>query len=189
MQRSFLNCFFCQWIPKAQPCESENILYFIWEGWKLPEIWWKTHVMVGRPAPLSSISSVCEASAEEGDGIILTCQRGISLKDNHDPPVLPVGFLGTPRGLISWALGAWTWAPQFQLPSAVFVLVLCCEAGFGGSGRSANTIYIFIFVFCPLLVACGILVPWPGIEPVPLSLEVWGLNQWTIREVLQQIPY
>ena len=73
--------------------------------------------------------------------------------------MLPAGFLGAPGGLISWALGAGTWAPQSQLPSVVFVPVLCCEAGFGGSGRSANSRYIFIFVLRPLLVACGILVP------------------------------
>ena len=31
--------------------------------------------------------------------------------------------------------------------------------------------------------ACGILVPWPGIEPVPPALEVQSLNHWTTREV------
>ena len=28
-----------------------------------------------------------------------------------------------------------------------------------------------------------ILVPWPGIEPAPLTLEVWSLNPWTSRKV------
>ena len=31
--------------------------------------------------------------------------------------------------------------------------------------------------------ACGILVPRPGIEPVPLAVEAWSLNHWTTREV------
>ena len=31
--------------------------------------------------------------------------------------------------------------------------------------------------------ACRILVPRPGIEPVPPALEVWSLNHWTAREV------
>ena len=31
--------------------------------------------------------------------------------------------------------------------------------------------------------ACGILVPWPGIEPAPPTLEVWHLNHWATREV------
>ena len=31
--------------------------------------------------------------------------------------------------------------------------------------------------------ACGILAPWPGIEPTPPALEVWNLNHWVAREV------
>ena len=31
--------------------------------------------------------------------------------------------------------------------------------------------------------ACGILVPWPGIEPVPAALGVWSLNHWASRKV------
>ena len=31
--------------------------------------------------------------------------------------------------------------------------------------------------------ACGILVFYPGIEPVPPAVEVWSLNHWTIREI------
>ena len=29
----------------------------------------------------------------------------------------------------------------------------------------------------------GILVPQPGIEPVPHAVEAWGFNHWTSREV------
>ena len=32
-------------------------------------------------------------------------------------------------------------------------------------------------------VACGILVPQPGIEPVPPALEEQSLNCWTTKEV------
>ena len=32
-------------------------------------------------------------------------------------------------------------------------------------------------------VVCGILVPRPGIEPVPPVVEAWSLNHWTAREV------
>ena len=32
-------------------------------------------------------------------------------------------------------------------------------------------------------MACGILVPWPGIESMSLALEAWSLNHWTTREV------
>ena len=41
----------------------------------------------------------------------------------------------------------------------------------------------FFFFFWPRCVACGILVPRPGIEPVPPPLGVWSLNHWTTREV------
>ena len=37
------------------------------------------------------------------------------------------------------------------------------------------------FFYCN--VACGILVPRPGIKPTPLALEEWSLNHWTSREV------
>ena len=33
-------------------------------------------------------------------------------------------------------------------------------------------------------MACGILVPWAGIEPASSLLEVQSLNHWTAREVL-----
>ena len=32
-------------------------------------------------------------------------------------------------------------------------------------------------------MACGILVPWPGIEPVPPKVGAWSLNHWTTKEV------
>ena len=52
--------------------------------------------------------------------------------------------------------------------------------------------------FWPHCVACGILIPWPGIEPMPLALVPWpgvepvppalearSLNHWIAREVLE----
>ena len=45
-------------------------------------------------------------------------------------------------------------------------------------------ILLFIYFSAPCgLWACGILVPQPGIKPVPPALEVQSLNQWTAREV------
>ena len=40
------------------------------------------------------------------------------------------------------------------------------------------------FPFFPGM-ACGILVPQPGIKPVIPALEAWSLNHWTAREVLR----
>ena len=37
-------------------------------------------------------------------------------------------------------------------------------------------------IFWPLLAACEILVPQPGIEPVPPAVEGWSPNLWTARE-------
>ena len=32
-------------------------------------------------------------------------------------------------------------------------------------------------------MACGILVPQPGIEPIHPAVETWSLNHWTAGEV------
>ena len=39
----------------------------------------------------------------------------------------------------------------------------------------------FLFWLCQ--AACGILVFWPGIEPMTPALEAQSLNHWTAREV------
>ena len=41
----------------------------------------------------------------------------------------------------------------------------------------------FVFFFWPCCTAYGILIPRPGIEPMPPALEAWSLNHWTTREV------
>ena len=41
--------------------------------------------------------------------------------------------------------------------------------------------HLFLF-FWPHPEACRILVPWPGIDPMPLTLEVWGPNHWVSRK-------
>ena len=42
---------------------------------------------------------------------------------------------------------------------------------------------LFFFFFWPCRTACGILVPQPGIKPMPPAVEAWSLNHWTAREV------
>ena len=43
--------------------------------------------------------------------------------------------------------------------------------------------YNFIlFYFWPHCTACGILVPWPGIEPMPSVVKVLSPYHWTTRE-------
>ena len=41
----------------------------------------------------------------------------------------------------------------------------------------------FFFFFFPDHLACGILVPWPGIKPELPALTAQSLNHWTTREV------
>ena len=40
---------------------------------------------------------------------------------------------------------------------------------------------IFIFWLCR--AACGILIPWPGIEPMPPTMDTQDLNHWTAGKV------
>ena len=44
----------------------------------------------------------------------------------------------------------------------------------------------FLF-FWPRQAACGILVPRPGIKPVPPALGARSLNHWTAREVPNRV--
>ena len=44
-------------------------------------------------------------------------------------------------------------------------------------------LFYFILCFRPRHMACGILVPRPGIKPVPPALGAWSHNHWTTRDV------
>ena len=41
----------------------------------------------------------------------------------------------------------------------------------------------FFFLIYAHHEACGILVPQPGVEPMPPAVEAWSLSHWTTREV------
>ena len=43
--------------------------------------------------------------------------------------------------------------------------------------------FSYFLLFCPHCSACGILVPWPGIKPMPPELGAQCLNHWTTSEV------
>ena len=45
-------------------------------------------------------------------------------------------------------------------------------------------VFTSILFFWPSHMACGILVPWPGIKHVPPALEGWSVIYWVAREVL-----
>ena len=44
--------------------------------------------------------------------------------------------------------------------------------------------YLFYLFFWSCCVACGILVPQPGIKPVPPALEAQSVNHWTTKGVI-----
>ena len=44
-------------------------------------------------------------------------------------------------------------------------------------------------IIWPYHTAFWILVPQPGIEPMPPALEAWSLNHWTTREVPEMKIY
>ena len=49
-----------------------------------------------------------------------------------------------------------------------------------------DTILKFCFIFWLHHIVCGILVPWPGVEPLLPALEFQSLNGWTGRGVLEE---
>ena len=51
--------------------------------------------------------------------------------------------------------------------------------------------YLFFFFFSALLhcEACGILVPWPEIDPKPSVMKVWSPNHWTAGEFPSKLSW
>ena len=42
--------------------------------------------------------------------------------------------------------------------------------------------WLIFFPFGSHCMTCGMLVPWPGVEPVHAAVEVWSTNHCTVRE-------
>ena len=49
--------------------------------------------------------------------------------------------------------------------------------------HSTKMSFSFFFFFWYCCGACGILVPRPGMKPMPSAMAVWSLNPWATREV------
>ena len=63
-------------------------------------------------------------------------------------------------------------------------LTLMCSILSKGSGYpSYRTLYFDLFIFCHTIQHAGVLVPRPGIEPLPPAVEAWSPNHWITREV------
>ena len=71
---------------------------------------------------------------------------------------------------------------QMKLLSVVEGIIFFCEL-------LTHLLYLFLkfivlfFSFWPSPKACGILVPRPGIQPMPSAVKAWSPNHWTAREV------
>ena len=53
----------------------------------------------------------------------------------------------------------------------------------------AFSIYLFSYLFIYGHTLCEILIPRPGIKPVPPALGAWSLNHWTARKVPSLLQY
>ena len=78
-------------------------------------------------------------------------------------------FAGTQACLYVWVL-----------PVAAFASPLWLS----GLGAEILTVWSFPPLFWLHHATCGILVPQPGIKPMPPSLEAWSPNLWTTRELV-----
>lgn len=59
-----------------------------------------------------------------------------------------------------------------------------------GDPSVARTLFVlggFFPTFSQRQAACGILIPRPGTESVPPTLDAWGLNHWTTRHSLEEL--
>ena len=92
----------------------------------------------------------------------------------------------------SWSLGSQSWSKttySSEETSPWLWLWLHFRGGMGvrrkgwegGLVKTCTTLF-FVF-FWPHCVACGILVPRPGMEPAALAVEEQSFNHWTTGEV------
>ena len=70
------------------------------------------------------------------------------------------------------------------VPLIITLLLGSCITG----SKTRDTVLLIFFktlkkFFWPCHTTYGILVPWPGIKPLPPAVEAWSLNHWTTREV------
>ena len=97
-------------------------------------------------------------------------------------------FLAFAFSLFSWITGSLVSVFLAQLCGPVTCAVICTgphtqkgtELGFVLCCHSFEILNDFFFWLQQ--AACGILVPWPGIESVLPAVEAWSLNRWTIGE-------
>ena len=93
------------------------------------------------------------------------------------PPQSPLESLLTfPRWALGWE-GMWGHSTS-RIPWYIWFWI---------TDTFNQACFYFIYLFGH--TGCGILVPWPGIEPMSPTLEANIFNHWTTREVLNLLFY
>ena len=75
----------------------------------------------------------------------------------------------------------WLARPRSMCPHTQKTSCWCTLSHGTHSSSSSSSSFIF-FLFWSHLMACGILVPWSGIEPAPSAVNTQSPNHWTARE-------
>ena len=99
-------------------------------------------------------------------------------------PSFQATFLSFPHIFVSWFLLFFFFLNKLRADAPTKQLEAdssACMAGF-----HEDFLFFFfrmdIYLFIGPLTACGILVPQPGIEPVPPEVEAKSPNHWTTRK-------
>ena len=121
-------------------------------------------------------------------------QFSLSDVTRSSPPPSPSSVPTSGKSLTSTRGGQpKTWAPcapgpcpcrvsahPLQISDAASSAKPPCPSSLGRVSFMAFLTAVLLFWGC--CVACGILVPQPGIQPVPPAVEAWSPNHWTARE-------
>ena len=91
-----------------------------------------------------------------------------------------------------WQLGTFTTKCAFPLSKDILLIktrkfsldtTLVSNLEFSPRSHFTNSSFFVTGVFQPHHQACGIFVPWPGMDPAPSAMEAQSRNHWTTREV------
>ena len=73
--------------------------------------------------------------------------------------------------------------PVYEILLELVLLLFFKKSKFSNGFQAGLLSYfIYLLFFWPCHTARRILVPQPGIKPVPPAMEVWSPNHWTARE-------
>ena len=109
--------------------------------------------------------------------------RGRSFLLQRDTPHVTWAF--TPLQIMTPSLtDAWS-SPPLSVFTLISATTLGAPVPWGPALHTfaSRILGLSLFFFWPRSPACGILVPWPGIKPVPPAVEAQSPNQWTASEV------